>query len=878
MISRKYILILFATVLIISLTPFKSLGNTQFVSPNNGKLPVHINRDWTAKKSQLTLNNQPLTISDNQLEQQAQKLYETGKFSEAITLLQSALKNYTNQGDILAQITTSRNLALVHQKLGNWDEANQAINSTINLLLKIAKTNDYQKLLAQTLDVQGQIQLSLGNSENALEIWKKSSNSYQQIADTIGVTRSQINQTQALQRLGLYREAINKLKEININLSKQPDSAIKVKGLQRLGDYLRAAGDLKQSQSVLNQTLVISDKIGNRADIASIYISLGNTARFQKELDNALKFYQNAATIAPSPDVTTQAQVNQLGILVAQKKWSEIELLLPLIQANLNQLPISRTAINARIYLANILIKIENREKFLSNTIVNQSQIANYLAIALQQAETLGDQRILSYALGNLGNLYAENQQWEYAYKLTNKALIIAQYINAPDIAYRWKWQLGKILKQQGNTEQAIAFYNAAIDDLKSLRSDLVAMNSDIQFSFRESVEPVYREFAGLLLTPGEKELKQANLIKAREIIESLQLAELDNFFRNACLDTKPVEIDQLDPTAAILYPIILSDRLEVITALPGQPLRRYTTNLPQQEIEKTVQEMISAVTQIPHPKKHIAPSQKLYNWLIAPIEAELDKNNIKTLVFIMDGKLRKISVASLYNGKQYLAEKYNLAFAPSLQLIDPQPFKREKLHVLSAGVSLAQDNFPALPGVELELASINTIFPSETLLNDAFTESNLNKKIKSFPYQIVHLATHGEFSSNAENTFILSWNERINIDQIDSLLRTDRQQKHQIELLILSACNTAVGDKRAALGITGVALRAGARSIIASLWSVSDEATTLLMKNFYQELANSPKISKAEALRNAQLSVLQNKEFAHPYYWSGFVLVGNWL
>jgi CHAT domain-containing protein len=142
----------------------------------------------------------------------------------------------------------------------------------------------------------------------------------------------------------------------------------------------------------------------------------------------------------------------------------------------------------------------------------------------------------------------------------------------------------------------------------------------------------------------------------------------------------------------------------------------------------------------------------------------------------------------------------------------------------------------------------------------------------------VVHLATHGQFSSKAEDTFILTWDDRININQLNNVLKTrDRTESSIIELLVLSACQTAVGDKRAALGLAGMAVRAGARSTLASLWSVNDAATASFMIQFYQNLADS-KVTKAEAVRRAQQSLLQNPEYSHPYFWAPFILVGNWL
>ncbi len=328
-----------------------------------------------------------------------------------------------------------------------------------------------------------------------------------------------------------------------------------------------------------------------------------------------------------------------------------------------------------------------------------------------------------------------------------------------------------------------------------------------------------------------------------------------------------------------------MSDRLEVTVALPGQPLRRYTTLLSQEEIEATVLQARNSIT---FPRLRISlrnflvPSQKIYNWLIRPMETELADSGVQTLVFVLDGAIRNIPMSSLYDGEKYLVQKYSIAVAPGLQLIDAKPLQRGKIRVLTAGLSEARQGFSSLPGVKFELDSIGSEVFTEKLLDRSFTASNFKTKVQSSSFPIIHLATHGQFSSQANDTFILTWDDRINAKDLDSLLRADTRIG-PVELLVLSACQTAAGDNRATLGLTGVAVRAGARSTVASLWSVSDEATALLMTRFYEELAHSQanqgnEVTKAEALRRAEQAVLQDERFSHPYFWSAFVLVGNWL
>ena len=239
---------------------------------------------------------------------------------------------------------------------------------------------------------------------------------------------------------------------------------------------------------------------------------------------------------------------------------------------------------------------------------------------------------------------------------------------------------------------------------------------------------------------------------------------------------------------------------------------------------------------------------------------------------------MRGIPVASLHDGDRYLIEKYNLALTPGLQLLTSRSLTNDSLKTVAGGLTESRQGFDSLPNVQTEVAEIATLVPSEILLDRDFTRDRLKAQVTDRPYPIVHLATHGQFSSRAEDTFLLTWDDRINVNDLDGLLQDrDFANDTPIELLILSACQTATGDNQAALGLAGVAVRSGARSTLATLWSIQDDSTAELMTHFYQAL-KTPKISKSEALRQAQLSLLRNPKYRHPFYWSAFVLVGNWL
>ncbi|NJM88647.1 MAG: CHAT domain-containing protein [Hydrococcus sp. RU_2_2] len=811
------------------------------------------------------------------LEQQAQKLYENGQLTEAIKVLERAIALYSSQNNSIEQLFALRNLALIYTQLEDFKKANQIVDDVINRARKI-QTN--QKILAQSLEVKGKIQLSTGQAEQALETWQNATQIYQEINDRTGATQAQINQIQALQTLGLYDRASKIIITIDKALASEPDTLLKAKALQSLGDVFLQVGEIEQAESAFKTSLSIAEKFQSRETIADIYLSLGNTARLKKDNSSALEWYRKAIKQSLLPSLKLQAQVNSLSLLIQEKSWTEAGNLIPQIEQDFKQSSPSRTTIYSKINFALSLMKLGNKTSYNS-----PSLIGDRLATAIQEAKKLGDKRSESYGLGTLGNLYEKSQRWEEATTLTEKALSIAQSINADDLAYQWQWQLGRLLKVQNKNEEAIAAYRQSVNTLQSIRRDLLATNPEIQFEFRESVEPVYRQLVDLLLQPStnqEKETSPENLLQAREAIESLQLAELENFFREICLVAKqPIDrvVDNSSLATAIVYPIILPNRIEIILKLPQQPLRRYTTYISQEDVENTLTELRRDLT-LPYTLTDVKSlSNQTYNWLLQPLEKDLQQNQIKTLVFVLDGSLRNIPMAVLYDGQQYLVQKYSIAIAPGLQLIDPKPLQRENFRAIAGGLSEARLGFPPLQFVKNEVAEVQNLTAGIAILDRDFTESNLNNELTEVPFPIVHLATHGSFSSKAEDTYIVAWDKQIPVKDFDRLLRSREPGKNKtaLELLVLSACQTAVGDKQAALGLAGIAVRSGARSVLASLWDIADESTAMLMGQFYRELANT-NITKAEALRNAQLNLLQNPEYEHPSYWAPYVLVGNWL
>jgi CHAT domain-containing protein len=843
------------------------------------------------------------TVSASNLMQQSQALYEAGKFLEAVQVLKKVATEFKATNDKFNEAIALSNLSLAYQQLGQWQKATEAITQSIQLLQTLENSAQQRasvvggtlfQIFAQALDVRGNLELARGQTEAALSTWQEGAKIYQQLDDKLPLIRNRINQAQAMQALGNYLQGRKTLDSVQAILQKQPDSPLKATGLYSLGNVLRNLGYLSDSQKILEESSFVAKRVGDADAQSNALLGNGNTARAQKYAQislgdltsakdyskKAIQYYQQAAQITSAiPTVRLQAQLNLLRVLVEQEEFNTAKALLPQIQSQINNLPPSRTAVNIRINFAQSL------QKMIQHS-VQPKDVAQMLAQAVQMAKSLKDERTESYALGTLGELYEQTGQLPDAKDLTQQALAKAESIDAQDITYQWHWQMGRILKKQSNIQGATKAYSQAYNNLKSLRNDLVAINPDVQFSFRESVEPVYRQYVDLLLQYGENaDKKLDNLVQARQVIESLQLAELDNFFRSPCLQPR-VGVDELvekEKSTAVIYPIILDDRLEIITRLPEQnTVYRHTTKISKDVLEKTVEQLQKDLPIASREPEVRQKSQQLYDWLIRPSESNLTSKGIKNLVFVLDGSLRNIPMAILYDSQQqkYLVEKYALALTPGLQLVNPKPLQNVRLNALIAGVEqerlIEGKSFPQLPNVRQELKQIHSeVKTSKELLNQEFTEANLQKQIQSTSFSIVHLATHGQFSSDAEQTYILTWNNLLRVKQLDTLLRVRGESRPEtIELLVLSACKTATGDKRAALGLAGVAVRAGARSTLATLWTVDDESTSNFMGELYRQL--NAGVTKAQALQRAQLSILAKDN--RPYFWAPYVLVGNWL
>ena len=707
------------------------------------------------------------SVELNPLEQ-GRNLYRQGRFAEAANVWGKVAKQYQMQNDTLNQALSLSYLSLAQQELQQLDNSQKSVSKALELL-KTAKPAPDAIVWAQVLNTQAGLQLHAGKANAALESWKQAQKYYEQAKDNVGSLGSQINQAQALQSMGFYRRSKKQLEAINKNLKKMPDSEIKVSGLRSLGVTLQSMGISKDSQEVLIQSYKTAEKINADNQVSSILQTLGKTAIDLQDPDDALIFFEEAEKAANNSQDKIGSRLKKFKLFADYGVNSRAIALAPQLFQELRELPPSRTSLYSRINFIAAFAKLENPLQ-----LIPLNDLAQMLAKTVKEARQIEDKQAEAYALKQWGEFYRFTQQFSEAEKLTQQSLDIARQLQSEDIIAQSAWELGRLHKQQNKNKQAIENYTEAVNALKAIRTDLVAVNSEVQFSFRESVEPVYRELVGLLL---EDKPGQENLVKARDLIESLQVAELDNFLREACLD-KAQQIDQIDKSATVVYPIILEDRLAVIYSKAGGKLSYSIINESQEKVETTLRQLSAALNPVSQIQQRNRLSKQVYDWLISPIEAKFDLKDTKNLVFVLDGLFRNIPMSALYDGQQYLIEKYAVTLSPGLQLMQGKSLKANNIQAVVAGISEARRGFSALPGVKSEVKQISDkVNSTSTLLNDNLTEASLSAKLKKGSANVVHLATHGQFSSRLDDTFLLTWDGQINIKELSELLR-NRQSR----------------------------------------------------------------------------------------------------
>lgn len=829
----------------------------------------------------------------SQLVQQGVAEYQNQEYQAAIALWQQALASYQATADNPNTVIVLENLARASQQVGQ--------------------------------------------TEQAIAFWSQVTEKYQQSGNQQQLGRSLTEQAQAYSKFGQHRQAIALLCGSVSNSKCQPGSALQlaqeqqdklgeIAALGSLGEAYRLRGDYQNAASYAQKSLAAAQLQNNSQltmsalnSLANTYSSLaqvsyrraesaqrrgetyGDNSLWTVETKNAQQsdrqalnyFHQGRLALAASDSLAqVRSLISSLPIYYRLQRYEDAATAKQKALSLIPTLPPEQTTVYATIDLAKLL----QPEKATFSRCLNADnlrQAQSLLKPAATLATKLGDKRAESFALGELGHTYECQGNYQQALKFTQQARLAAE--KDKDSLYLWEWQTGRVLLAQGNKAESILAYETAIATLESIRDDLLTANRDLQFDFRDTVEPIYRELIEqrlatgdeMIVIPANQTAQVANISSVLNTVDSLRLAELQNYFGNDCaiadvITTDKVDLLQPDRHTAYFSSIILKDRIAIIVNFPNRQTKiAWHRNSAKTTITEEINQFRRGLEAFYDEDYDLQPGQNIYNWLIKPFAEDLQQAGIDTLVFTQDGILRSISMAALHDGEQFLVEKYALATTPSLNLIARSQVNPQKLKALALGLTQASTidgrTYDSLPNVEREIKQVEGIFAESTgLLDRAFTRDRLQQELSQTSYPIVHIATHGQFSAEPEDTFLITGDgKKLTITELDRLIRTTAKDNQPINLISLTACQTAVGDERAALGLAGVAIQAGASSALASLWSISDEITPQVVKEFYTDLQTG-NTTKAKALQQAQKSLIKRGE--HPAFWSPFILIGDWL
>jgi CHAT domain-containing protein len=730
---------------------------------------------------------------------------------------------------------------------------------------------------------QGTQAFQRGSYEDALGKWKDAAHQYDAQGQARQQSQALVAAARAAEAIGQIKNALQLLELASALAQHGPDTLWQATVLAQLGHTYLTARQLDAASTYLTQARDLINRDLSPALTASLLNDLGILHALQNRPEEALAAFTDTVQLAQQaglPLVALHARLNAARTNLQLNQPQNSRLWIDQALEQITALPPSR---EKAIGLMNIGLLyrrlLPSLPDFHAPLVL---RAAGTLQEAASLAEQLGDARTLSFTLGHLGHVYESEQRLEEALSFTRRAIFSAQSVDAVESLYRWQWQLGRQLAATGKLDDAIASYRQAAATLQPIRPAIAVAAADASWSDEDPIRPLFFELADLLLQRAslteEQPVATQYLLAARDAIEAYKAAELRDYFKDECVDAlqaRLTKFDRLAANTAVIYPILFPTRMELLVSLPSG-MTRISVPVGAEALTKEVR-LFRRTVEKRTTREYLPHAQQLYDWLIRPLEPEFAQQQITTLVFVPDSALRTIPMAALHDGSTFLINKFAVALTPGITLTDPRPLNREKVRFLATGLTNAVQGFPPLPYVAEEVETIRSLYSGDQLMNQDFRAGRLEQELRDGRYGILHIATHGKFSTSASDSFLLTFDEKLTMSTLDQLIGLFRFREDPLELLTLSACQTGVGDDRAALGLAGVAIKSGARSALATLWFINDEASAALVSEFYRELRN-PKLSKAQALQMAQQKLLADRVYEHPAYWSAFLLLNNWL
>ena len=713
--------------------------------------------------------------------------------------------------------------------------------------------------------------------KNAVEVWRQQADFYQNQQQPRQEIETRLTIAESLLRLGKFDEANSELGRIR-KLLRPSDTAYLARAYRQLGDVHAGQGNYQRAVSFYLESLEKEKTLTTLNNTVKVLLdrrasSLLQASRVQRQQD--ADTFQSQASQA-----TAQAEKYALLALeIAESKNS-----VPAVQALINWHTLPKQTLNKEQLDrgSHLTSQLPPSPQKLMTVIdwakVDRRNQEQWLQRAMNQAQSLQNPLLTSYASLELGQLYLAQNKPELAQKYATQSVKAAGGAFNYNSLFRAQELLARINLRRNQPSLALNAYREAIISIEQLNQDGSFITPLQVVTFNQQIEPIYRNTLSLIL---DEDANQEELLEAKEVSDKLRLVQLRRYFGDNCLEvtTATSDAEGVTPDSAKNHPtinsIVLEDRLVTLLELPDGSIKQHTTEITQEALQELVselsRELISGVSFLFRQQ-----SRQLYQMLLQPFEAELEAIEPETVVFINDGMLRNIPMAALIDKQdRYVAEKW--ATINSLGLNYRPRTSQSKSDELESALALGLPYTPyepdvaPLPYVPEEVNAVEEMFGGKKMLGKNFTANTLSKQLAQEPYPLVHLATHGYFGGTAETSYIYAYDRRIPLLQLDQMLRDSQQSAP--ELLVLSACETALGNDLSLLGLGGLATRRGIDTTLGSLWFVQDEEQAAVIQEFYRRIEedNQP---LAIALQQIQKQLIQ--QLAHPSIWASLVLIGE--
>lgn len=669
-------------------------------------------------------------------------------------------------------------------------------------------------------------------------------------------------------KLGQFPLAIVELEKVQ--LSTVSDSQTKALIQLRLGNAYRGNGQLSKAVTTYKNSLKEEKFLSTFNNLARTYQDLKQATLIKaREIKNPADTRQYYS-IAKKYEQQAWKYVNRalsvgnsesLEYLYSLSEWSKFKG---------NRLSFEQLA-KAQRLLTKVTPTRSSVYLLINWAAVDSQRTVYWLGKAEKISQQLGDPQLQSYVYLELANFYFKNQNLVSALKYAKQVQESATPELASESLYRSQKLLGDIYQLMGRRSLAIDSYRSSISSIDILNRSISKVNSDFVRQFNLAIQPVYRSTLKAILeqpTVSPRELNEALIISNK-----LRLSELVSYFGENCFEVDRQQLkSKLNPHVAIINSIVLQDKVFFILQLPNGKIVKNDGLISEHRLNKLATQWRKEL-QAGFAWEFRDRSQFFYDLIVRPFERELESVRVKKIIFIQDGILRNLPMAALLDEDRFLVEKWAISSSIGFKL-KSSPTPKINPRALVFGLSNPdrfQPQWVTISGVLTEISQIKRFVEAREFLNSKFTLENLKTELKEDDYSILHLATHGFFGGTADTSYVLAYDRKISMVELENALEVGKQAP---DLLVLSACETALSSKLSVLGIAGVATKSGVENTIGSLWQVQDENQTEIIERFYTNL-NQDLSNVAEALQKTQIE--QIHKFAHPQKWAALNLISSY-